>query len=78
VGKLQLIKEFALSVDSYIQKIIGIVKADKMMEVKSKTLGELPMPLLDRHETEEREQLIKVTSWIRFIFTANEIDLVDF
>jgi len=35
--KLQLIKEFGLTVDSYIQKIIRIVKTEKISQNKQKT-----------------------------------------
>jgi hypothetical protein len=41
--KLQLIKEFGLTVDSYIQKILRIVKSQKVGNVKSKSLSELLM-----------------------------------
>jgi hypothetical protein len=39
--KLQLIREYGLSVDSYIQRLIKITKTKKVLEVKARTMTEL-------------------------------------
>jgi hypothetical protein len=41
--KLQLIREYGLSVDGYIQRLIRITKTKPVLEIKSKTMTQLLM-----------------------------------
>jgi len=79
--KLQLIKEFGLSVDTYIQRIVRIMKSEKMMRIRMQTLTELLMAAMDKqyeYVRSSRDELIAITSWIRYLFRVNNIDIVDF
>jgi hypothetical protein len=49
--RLQLIKEFGLTVDSYIQKIIRVVKSQKTGNVKRKGLSQLLMEMVETEIT---------------------------
>jgi len=81
--KLQLIKEFGLTVDTYIQKIIRIVKVEKVTKIKCRTLTELYIDLLnttripDDDESSMRE-FMAIVPWIQYLFMVNDIDLIDF
>jgi len=84
--RLQLINEFGLTVDSYIQKILRIVKSQKIGTVKKKCLSQLLMELVKREITEELcvpedETLDGFNSniqWLRYLFRVNNIDLIEF
>jgi hypothetical protein len=84
--RLQLIKEFGLTVDSYIQKILLIVKAQKVGNVKHKCLSELLMEVVETEITErllvpEDETLDGFNSnirWLRYLFRVNNIDMIEF
>jgi hypothetical protein len=45
--KMQLIREFGLSVDSYIQRIIRIVKAEQILKIKSQSITDLYIEMLE-------------------------------
>jgi len=84
--RLQLIKEFGLTVDSYIQKILRVVRSQKIGSVKKKGLSQLLMELVEKEITTELkvphdETLEGINSniqWLRYLFRANGIDLVTF
>jgi hypothetical protein len=82
--KLQLIKEFGLSVDSYIQKIIRIVKAEKITQIRTRNLTERLIELLEQqlalhHAPGEIPlEFNAVTSWVEYLFKVNYIDIIDF
>jgi hypothetical protein len=77
--QLQLLKEFGPSVDSYVQKIVRIVKSEKMLDIKNKTLTDLLMPLLEQEQhADDTNQHVEIISWIRYLFRINNIDIIDF
>jgi hypothetical protein len=82
--KLQLIKEFGLSVDSYIQKIVRIVKQDRTMEIKTKTLTEILLKHLNEHLVEHMDpgeinyKFNDAIEWIENLFTLNNINIIEF
>jgi len=77
--KMQLIREYSLSVDSYILKIIRVVKAGKTLQIKTKPLTELLVPLLDDLSDRYGESdFIEIIIWLRHLFSVNEIDLIQF
>jgi len=76
--KLQLIKEFGPTVDSYIQKIIKIFKTEKVKKIKSLTLTELYMEHLESNVYEPTADFRAIVSWIQYLFLVNDIDLVEF
>jgi hypothetical protein len=84
--RLQLIKEFGLTVDSYIQKILRIVKSQKIASVKKKCLSQLLMELVEKEITTELrvpedETLNGFNSnirWLRYLYRVNNIDLIEF
>jgi len=79
--KLQLIKEVGLSVDSYIQKIIRIVKTENITQIKTRSLTELYTQLMDeqfRYEVPDDPDFKAIISWLEFLFLINDIDMIEF
>jgi hypothetical protein len=82
--KPQLIKEFGLSVDSYIQKIVRIVKQDRTMEIKTKTLTEILLKHLNENLVEHmipgeiNYTFNQATKWIEDLFILNNINMIEF
>nr|AVM80379.1 non-structural protein 1 [Ambidensovirus sp.] len=76
--KLQLIKEFGLSVDSYIQKIVRIERTTIQQKIKGQTLTEIMMNILQKKYNENDEKFQDVIKWIDYMFKENNIDIIHF
>lgn len=76
--KLQLIREYGLSVDSYIQRLIRITKTSKILEVKARSMTQLLIDdLYTTYPTIDNAFKANVT-WIRNLFQTNNINIADF
>jgi hypothetical protein len=84
--RLQLIKDFGLKVDTYIQKIIRVVKSQKIGNVKKKGLSQVLMEVVETEITtdlkvpndETLEGFNSNIQWLRYLFKANNIDVPTF
>lgn len=76
--KLQLIKEFGLSVDSYIQTIIRIVKADQILKIKKQSLTDLYIDMLQKDTPNITPEFTDIVTWIKYLFHANNINIGTF
>lgn len=72
------IKEFGLSVDTYIKKIKRIVKTERTTDIKGKTVTQLNTELLSQNMPTISPNFIDIVTWIRYLFHSNEIDIIDF
>jgi hypothetical protein len=84
--RLHLIKEFGLTVDSYIQKIIRVVRSQRIGNIKKKGLSQLLMEVVETEITTELqvpndetlEGFNSLIQWLRYLFKANKIDITTF
>jgi hypothetical protein len=84
--RLQLFKEFGLTVDSYIQKIIRVLRSQRIGYIKKKGLSQLLMEVVETEITTELkfpndetlEEFNSNIQWLRYLFKANKIDIPNF
>jgi hypothetical protein len=76
--KLQLIREYGLSVDSYIQRLIRITKMKKVLEVKKRTITELLLEDIYTSFPTIDETFLNNVAWIQNLFNINGIDIIEF
>jgi hypothetical protein len=76
--KLHLIREFGLSVDSYIQRLIKLTKTKNILCIKQLTMSELLREAIYEAFPTIDQTFMSAITWVTELFQVNEIDLVDF
>jgi hypothetical protein len=84
--RLQLIKEFGLTVDFYIQKIVRFMRSQGIGNIKKESLSQLLMEVVEKEITTELKVPNNETfegfnfniQWLRYLFKANKIDIPTF
>ncbi|AYH52678.1 NS1 [Aedes albopictus densovirus] len=82
--KIQLMKEFGLNVDSYVQRIVRIERTRIQQIIKSKTLTEIMVEILNEEYIknftpgEDNSKLQNIIQWIEYMFKENNINIIHF
>jgi hypothetical protein len=76
--KLQLIREYGLSVHGYIQRLIRITKKKRVLDIKTKTLTQLLIDEILTVFPQIDQPFLQNVEWLRNLFQANEIDIIEF
>jgi hypothetical protein len=76
--KLQLIREYGLSVDGYIQRLILITKTKRVLDIKTKTLTQLLIDDILIVFPDIDQSFLQNVQWLRNLFQANDIDIIEF
>lgn len=77
--KLYLIREFGLTVDSYITKIIRITKTSKLQKLKQQSMVEIYKDILEiAQEDITTTAFQSILDWIKYLFKENRIDIINY
>lgn len=82
--KIQLMKEFGLNVDSYVQRIVRIERTRIQQLIKSKTLTEIMVEILNEEYIknfkpgEDNSKMENIIKWIEYMFKENNINIIHF
>lgn len=74
--KMQLMSEFGLRVNNYIQTILKINRAEFTKQIKQKTLLQIYEDILEDNEFTEND--IKGAEWLLILFNKNNINIIEF
>jgi len=79
--KHQLMREYGLSVDNYVQRLIRTRKHENMRYYKYVPLTELLIKELEEYKDKRKEaehDFHDCCDWLEYLFEQNQIDLIDF
>lgn len=74
--KMQLMAEYGLRVGNYVQTILRINRAEITKQIKLKTFFNIYEEILMKDALTEYD--IKGTDWLQYLFTENNINMIEF